>query len=418
VKRDRTPAILASPGLPPAGTDQAQAELRRLRRGRLLHTYPATFDIALEVEQVCSSLAARVMLRPNPSHYFDEVDGLADSVYFASTRLATMIARAHAAPHINRLPVDIRGPEMKRILAAQPRPPRPSIDEKALQTGSWLSTLIELVSPLAGPLGRLLGAPARSAPSASQRLEDLLRGIDDAALSLARKLKAAECRPPVAPPNRFQAVTQSECREARRTGRRFEWPREFDVAAEVSEITEPLAALAAEVDDPASLSAAVASLVGAVHESVVEFADMIARSDAAARTRNVPVDQRGTARRLVRELAAPPPPRPVITQAAIKAGSWAQVLTELARPYAAPLATLLGAGVVLRGDESVSEKLEEALTRIDRAALNLERRIDRVQVAALRHAETLARGPAVAVPADDKADKARAELSRLGVRIP
>ena len=77
------------------------------------------------------------------------------------------------------------------------------------------------------------------------------------------------------------------------------------------------------------------------------------------------------------------------------------------------------AGDIERGwiGGAAAGELQRASLHADEAAV-VERRIDRVQVAALRHAETLARGPAVAVPADDKADKARAELSRLGVRIP
>jgi hypothetical protein len=409
VKRDRTPAILASPGLPPAGTDQA--ELRRLRRGRHLHVYPATFDIALEVEAVCSSLGVRVMLRDHPGFYFDEVDALCDAVHLAACQLTTSIARAAAAPHISRLPIDARGQEMKRILAAQPRPPRPVVDEKAINTGAWISTLIRLVEPLVKPLSALLGAAsvARSAPTVSQQLETLLRGIDDAARALARRLKAAESRPAVAPPNRFEAVTQDQCREARRTGRHFYWPPNWDLAAEVAAVCEPLALLVAALSDPGRAAPELRKVVEAVHEAVVEIANMIARSDAAARTRNVPVDHRATATRLVLDLAPPPPARPVITQAAILAGTWPALLVALAAPYAAPLAALLGAGVVLRGGESVSDRLDEALARIDSAALNLTRRIERIEAR-----------PAVAAvaPAADKADKARAELARLGVPLP
>jgi hypothetical protein len=417
VKRDRTPAILASPGLPPTGAGTDQAELRRLRRGRHLHTYGPGFDLAIEVEQVCAPLAVRVMLRDHLSHYADEVDELADAVYLACKTLAAMIARANAAGHASALPVDMRGRELKRIAsAASRRVPRPVIDEKALQTGSWLSTLIELVSPLVSPLGRLLGAPARSAPSVSQQLEELLRVVDDAARALARKLKAAECRAPVAPPRRVEPRTQTECREARRTGMPFGWPRDFDISREISEICCPLEAALAALPDPGRAAPELRKVVDVVHQAVVEIANLVGRADMARRVAHLPIEQRGSAKRLLADLAAASPTRPVTSKAQMAAGTWAAPLVKLAEPYRESLSQLLTVDARI-GGESVSDHLDEALARIDSAALNLTRRIERIEAVTLRGSRPAVPAVAAVAPAD-KADKARAELARLGVPLP
>ena len=79
------------------------------------------YDLAAEVEAICASLAARTMLRPNPAFYAEEVEELADAVFFATTRLAGMIARAHAAAHAAKLPLDIRSKELKKIADAAER---------------------------------------------------------------------------------------------------------------------------------------------------------------------------------------------------------------------------------------------------------------------------------------------------------
>jgi hypothetical protein len=105
--------IPASPGLASAGADQV--ELRRRRRAHLPRSYDAGFDLALQVEQVCNSLAARVMLRPSPGFYIDEVGELADAVHFAACRLTMMIERAAAGPRTRHLPLEERERALRRI---------------------------------------------------------------------------------------------------------------------------------------------------------------------------------------------------------------------------------------------------------------------------------------------------------------
>lgn len=414
----RTRLSRGASGLPHQEADQA--ELRRKRRARHLHTYGPDWSLSAEVEAICSGLAARVMLRDNATAFYaDEVDLLADSVFFAAARLAGMIARANAAAHAAKLPIEVRGRELKRIAdAAAARVPRPVIDASALATGTWISTLTALVSPLSEPLSALLAAPvpatAHSAPSASGRLEELLRGIDDAAAALARKLKSAESRPAVAAPHHVEPITQEQVREARRAKMPFSWPAQFSLPAEIQAICQPAAAALAASPDPASLSAAVNRLIGAVYEAVVEVADMVVRTDAAAGVAHVrDLGERGRAKKLIIGLA-PRPQRPTLSEAQLVAGTWVAPLVRLGEPYREGFAKLLAASARING-EPVSEKLEVALAHIDSAALSLERRIEALH---RRDARPGVAAPPVRVSAAGKDEAARAELLRLGVAPP
>jgi hypothetical protein len=401
------------PGLPSAGADQAQ--LRAARRARYAHTYTGDFSLLVEVVDQCLPLAHRVAARPNPEHYAETVDELIDAVHAATSRIAAMIARAAAERRTATLPVDARGAAIRRLINATPRPPRPAIAAKALTSGAWARRVIEPARPYSPLLAELLASAApdrRGAPTVSEQLEAALRWIDTAALALQRKLDAAESRPAVKAPHHVEPTTQDQCRIARRAKLPFSWPVGFDLEAEISAICDPLAAAVAGMRDPGSAAKEVNGLIDTVRDAIAEFANLTTRADAAKRTAHVPVDQRGAAKRLVLDLA-PPPPTVRITEAQLVEGDWAGMLAELAAPYGAPLSQLLTADARI-GGESVSDRLEVRLTQIDRAATSLARRID--AVAQRRH-----RGPAVAVPAvapANKAEAARAELARLGVALP
>jgi hypothetical protein len=413
-----------SPQPPPQQAQQSesgQADLRRKRRHEphANHLYTGDWSLAVEVAEICQPLAQRVAARPNPGHYSEAVHELIDAVCTAVRCAAiTMIARAAAERRVAALPVDRRGAVIRRLLNETPRPRRPDLGPAALAAGTWASVITDLARPYSGPLSDLLATAAsdrRGWPTASQQLEEQLRVIDTVALSLQRKLDAAESRPAVArPPRRAEPVTQEQCRQARRAGMHFDWPREWDLEAEVEAICCPLETAVAALSDPGRASPEINKLVDTVYETVVELAALTTRADAAARVAAVPVDQRGTARKMVLDLAPPPPPRPVITEAALVEGDWVALLAELAMPYSRPLWELLAVDARI-GGESVSDRLDTALTRIDSAALNLTRRIERIEAVTLRGSR-----PAVeaVAPGADKADKARAELSRLGVRIP
>ena len=105
---------------------------------------------------------------------------------------------------------------------------------------------------------------------------------------------------------------------------------------------------------------------------------------------------------------------PEIADSDLARGLRVTPLCKLAEPYSGPLSQLLATDARV-GGESVSDRLDAALRRIDAAALTLARRIEAVS-------RSLAPSPAAPAPAptvtSDKADRARAELSRLGVPLP
>jgi hypothetical protein len=399
----------------------AQAGLRRKRRANHHdhHRYTGDFSLLVEVVDQCLPLARRVEARPNQAHYAESVEELVGAVYSLVRISALLVARSAAIRRCAAFPVEQRGTAIKRLLSETPMPKRPQIGPAALKAGTWARVLAGLARPYSRPLGELLANAAsahqrRGSPTVSQQLEEQLRLVDTAALSLQRRLDAAETSTPVAAPaRRTEPVTQAECREARLAGFWFEWPVDFDLAAEVEAICRPMArrgaAACAACPQSASLTAAIEEMVDAVHESVSEIATMVARADAAARCAHLPVDERGVARRLVMDLAQRPQ-RPVIADGDLMRGRWAGHLRKLAAPYAAPLAELLRADARV-GGEAVSDKLDVALKRIDREALSLQRRIEAV---ARPKAPSTSPSPAAVT----QADRARLELSRMGVALP
>lgn len=215
----------------------------------------------------------------------------------------------------------------------------------------------------------------------------------------------------MARPRHVEPVTQAQCREARRTRMPYSWPADFALSREIIEIFEPLAEAVAALPNPGRAAAEVEKVADAVYELVTDLADLVGAADSARRVAHLPIDSRVSAKRLLDDLAPPPPARPTITEAQLVEGTWPAPLVELAAPYAEPLAALLRADARI-GGESVSDHLEEGLRFVDAAALQLQRRIDRLESVTLRH-----RTPAAPAPASP-ADRARAELTRLGVPLP
>jgi hypothetical protein len=405
-------------GLPPqqAVSQQAdQAQLQAARRARIAHTYTGDFSLAVEIAEICHPLAHRVAARSNPMHFSESVNELIDAVHAAVKCVAiNMIARSGAARRCANLPVEERGRAIRRLLADTPRPKRPQIAAKAIRSGSWALVCTELARPYSGPLSALLANAAperRGSPTVSMQLEEALRVIDDAARALHNRLKASENSPAVARPPQIERQTQEQCRIARLGKLHFEWPPEWDLQAEICAICQPLAAQAAALPDPGRMAPEINALIDVTHESISEIAVLVAKADAAARSDHLPVDQRGFARRLILDLFQRPV-RPVIADSDLARGQWADTLAELAAPYAAPLSQLLDTDARV-GGVSVSDTLDRALKRIDSAALSLQRRIERLEASARSRPS-----PAVAAPAVTPADKARAELSRLGVTPP
>jgi hypothetical protein len=207
------------------------------------------------------------------------------------------------------------------------------------------------------------------------------------------------------------AVDQDDQRQRRRQRRQVHYTGDFDLLREICDITTPLAARVAAEPRPASCGAGVDELVAATHAAVLAIVDMVAEADAQRRAAHLPVDTRGQAVRLLLDLAAaerPAPPEGVRGQ--LVSGTWPEVLVDHCRPVAGPLSGLLERAKppgALRGALSVSERLEEALREIDRAAKSLEQRIDTAAFYRSKHRRAC--GPS-------ESDRARAVLAAMGVK--
>lgn len=167
--------------------------------------------------------------------------------------------------------------------------------------------------------------------------------------------------------------TQDEQRERRRQRLTIVYGKAFRLDAEVAAITLPLGTEVSRLPQPAVLRRDV----DLVAEAVAEVVDVAARLIAESRT----VDAK--ARRLAADLAVRPR-QPVITDEQIVSGSWTAAVVEYAAEVTDGLAGLLGRALPpdaegLRGQLSASERIERALRALDRAAVDLERRIPGVR---------------------------------------
>ncbi|MGP4054142.1 hypothetical protein ACTWP6_04850 [Mycobacterium sp. 4D054] len=216
---------------------------------------------------------------------------------------------------------------------------------------------------------------------------------------------------------RPQALTQAELRTRRRTGLSVVYTGKFDLAAEISDICQPLAARAACQSNPPHMFAPlVRDLVDAVHgELISTIVGWLAEISATERVQRegAHLDSAGR-KQAVRHLTdlAPRPLAPKVGTDELASGSWATALIELAQPHTGPLADLLARSRPpgdpnLRASASRSERLCDLLRHVDTAARQLEIRIDKAERAAQR------RGPASLTPEQAK----RAELRKLGIEV-
>jgi uncharacterized protein YhhL (DUF1145 family) len=377
-----------------------------------LHSYGPDFSLTVEVEQICQPLAARVAARPSPRHYRDAVNELIDATHTATCRVAGMLSKADAERRAAHLPINERGQAIRRLITAAPAPRRPGIAAAAVESGSWVTVLVNHVRPYSSDLSRLLGNAAperRGLPNASEELETALRIVDRAAISLGRRLDVAEKSAPVRPP--AHPGTPDEKRQARREGRLVAYDETFDVTAELAAIAQPLVTRVAALRNPAKVAPRIERFADAVHESICEIVTVIARADAARRCAHVGIDERARATKMTVDLV-PRPAAPVLTGQILAGGKWVAALITLAQPYREPLSRLLGTAA----GPGVSEKLTASLKRIDRAGDTLSRAIAEA-ARAEAGADRRAAPDRARAAADTARTAARAELARLGVTL-
>ena len=183
----------------------------------------------------------------------------------------------------------------------------------------------------------------------------------------------AEYRWPRRPTLPSPPLTQDQTlqRGHRRNGLCLQYRERFDLALEVEQVTAPLAAAVAVMPNPAVMGGRVAAVFDACHELAVCCVDTVVGSAAAA------AGSRGFSAQRLADLAAKPAP-PKVTEEMLRDGSWAEVLTEYVAPLSGDLSAVLGRAlppndVRLKGRLAASERLNNALLQLDRAAVQLHR---------------------------------------------
>lgn len=211
-KRRNMPGLPPTPGqpssapyVPPRARRSADhTQLRDWRRKRFVVHLTCTFSLATEVGDQSRPLAVAISELKEPRaarRGVDEVvEAVVEVVHLASGLLSESLA---ADGQTRRLASD---------LAARPKVPE--ITGAMLVSGTWVNVLVAYAEQVDGPLSELLGRAhppgsdaLRGNPSASERVERSLRGLDGAVLSLERwipKIAARQALPTAAEHNAAQ----------------------------------------------------------------------------------------------------------------------------------------------------------------------------------------------------------------------
>lgn len=217
-------------------------------------------------------------------------------------------------------------------------------------------------------------------------------------------------------PQRPPRYSQAELRERRRRGLKTgHYGGDWSLAREIAEVVNPLADRVAAANRPARFAHSQANvpwLVEAVHEAVGVVVGWVAEAEARAKTRHLK-DEPGKRKFAITAYCdlAPRPALPEVTDKALASGSWAAALVAMTEGVDAAFSELLSRSYApnadgLRGQVSRSERLDRLLRdTIDRAALELERRLDRDHLSNRRQNDPT------------EAECARAELESLGVQL-
>ncbi len=182
-KRRGTPGLPPAPGQsssaphirPRARTSPDQGLLRDWRRKRFATHLDARFSLAIEVKDQITALGIAVGQLKEPRAARRGVDTVFDAVAEVVHVAAGMINESHA--------VDGRTRRLAADLTARPKVPE--ITAEQLVSGTWVHSLMTYVEQVDGPLSELLGRAhppgsdaLRGDPSASERVEKALRGLD------------------------------------------------------------------------------------------------------------------------------------------------------------------------------------------------------------------------------------------------
>lgn len=165
----------------------SQAELRDRRRKWLRHTYTGSFDLAAEVGEIVAPLAGQVAALPCPLAMRNRVEDVRDGVHEVLSVVIGLLAES-------RLDADAHARTVQAVRDFAQRPREPQLSDDAILTGRWSGLLVRHISPHSADFAAFLGRalppddPRLSGPSASERLEAVLRELDSAALTLERAI--------------------------------------------------------------------------------------------------------------------------------------------------------------------------------------------------------------------------------------
>ena len=206
--------IRRRPAADPPTPLHTQEQLRARRRAGLSVVYDGTFSLAEEVAAICLPLARRSTridhdpgdLTRGPAKMFRlHVDALVDAVHgeLIAGGVVTWLAEQDALEHLRRTAPHLDSATRKRAVCAlvdlRPRPPEPDTTPESVASGRWATELVDIATPHSDPLADLLtrslrpGDPTlRALTSRSERLCDLLREVDTAAVDFDRRIERAE----------------------------------------------------------------------------------------------------------------------------------------------------------------------------------------------------------------------------------
>lgn len=203
------------------------------------------------------------------------------------------------------------------------------------------------------------------------------------------------------------SYSQDELRQRRRAAHIVAYTGDFDLAAEVEAMLTPVAESLATEPAPGSYTDDIEIVADAVHALVVAVAQTVTTRESRQRLDGLSRADRDRAKAALVALSRPE--KPIITRSSAIVGSWPTTLTEMAAPYAQPLAVALGAvAKTADGEPSpLSNALVAELKDVDRAVLSLTRRIARAQ-------SYRDQNPRPA-PRPSEADEHRKTLQELGI---
>lgn len=172
---------------------------------------------------------------------------------------------------------------------------------------------------------------------------------------------------------------QIEQRRRRRTQLPVVYTGEFDLLAEVHDILTPLADRIAAESKPLIYRPYIESIADAVHALTVKVAEHVAAVDARRAAAHLPIERRGRAVKLLRELAMRPP-APRVIDSEIASGAWPIPLSRHCSTYSGRLSDSLSLAAppdTLRGAPTLSEMLLESLRVVDQAIIDAAGQLDK-----------------------------------------